>query len=185
MPAAQVRRRLKRNIKGVTMDPQQIVEIFRRNVFEHYFDLKGRVGRKEFWLFVLACIVVGIVAAIVGMILSITLVGQAVNLLLLLPLTGLGARRLQDTGRDGSLIWVWTAVSVINMLFGIYVSFITFGSNPFEILSAYQSIMGITKLLGLASFVVTIGAIYLLAQPGQAGENKYGPAPNAAAPEPK
>ena len=29
------------------MDPQAVVEVFRRNVTQHYFDMKGRVRRRN------------------------------------------------------------------------------------------------------------------------------------------
>src|SRR5580693_5778203 len=83
-------------------DPQLIIEIFRRNVTEHFYDLSGRVSRAEFWLFVLASVIVSIIASIVGAIVSFGgLVGSLVSLALLPPLAGLGARRLQDTGKNG------------------------------------------------------------------------------------
>ena len=46
------------------MDPQAIFNNFRRNVTEHYFDLHGRVGRPEFWYFVLANFIFALIAAI-------------------------------------------------------------------------------------------------------------------------
>src|SRR5580693_221929 len=84
-------------------DPQLIIEIFRRNVTEHFYDLSGRVSRAEFWLFILASAIVGLVASIVGAIVGFGgLLGGLVGLLLLPPIAGIGARRLQDTGKNGS-----------------------------------------------------------------------------------
>src|SRR5579871_4549843 len=48
------------------LDPQLIIEIFRKNVSAHYYDTKGRVSRPEFWMFVAGCVVVGLAASIVG-----------------------------------------------------------------------------------------------------------------------
>src|SRR5580693_5877319 len=91
-----------RTPQGNAIDPQLIIEIFRRNVTEHFYDLSGRVSRAEFWLFVLASVIVSIIASIVGAIVSFGgLVGSLVSLALLPPLAGLGARRLQDTGKNG------------------------------------------------------------------------------------
>ena len=46
------------------MDPQAIFDNYRRAVTQHYFDMAGRVGRSEFWYFVLANFVFAIIAAI-------------------------------------------------------------------------------------------------------------------------
>src|SRR5436305_1178753 len=82
------------------MDLQAIFDNFRRTVTEHYFDMHGRVGRSQFWYFVLVNFVFAIVAAILQ---SVTFLPLAAlyNLAMLLPAAGMGARRLQDTGRDG------------------------------------------------------------------------------------
>ena len=40
------------------MDPQAIIENFRRNITEHYFDMNGRAAPQEFWFFILASFVV-------------------------------------------------------------------------------------------------------------------------------
>ena len=101
------------------MDPNAVIEVFRRNVTEHYFDLKGRVGRQEFWYFVLASFVVYVAAAIVDAVIRTGLLVPLVALALLLPMTGLGARRLQDVGRNGPLMWVWTISFGVMQLIGL------------------------------------------------------------------
>ena len=88
------------------MDPQAVFENFRRTVSEHYFDMNGRVGRSQFWYFVLAYMVLAIAAAILQNIIFLPVLGLY-HLALLLPCAGMGARRLQDIGRDGKLIWIF------------------------------------------------------------------------------
>ena len=85
------------------MDPKALTENFRRTITEHYFDMKGRVGRGQFWSFVLACVAVDLIAAVLQ---SITFlpIAALVGLALLLPSAGMGARRLQDIGRNGQLV---------------------------------------------------------------------------------
>jgi uncharacterized membrane protein YhaH (DUF805 family) len=75
------------------MDPKAIFDNFRRTVTEHYFDMNGRVGRSQFWYFVLANVVFAIAAAILQ---SVTFLPLAAvyNLAMLLPGAGMGARRL-------------------------------------------------------------------------------------------
>ena len=66
------------------MDLQAIFDNYRRTITEHYFDMNGRVGRPQFWYFVLANFVAAILADIVGRIVLLP-VGQLYNLAVLLP----------------------------------------------------------------------------------------------------
>jgi uncharacterized membrane protein YhaH (DUF805 family) len=166
------------------MDPNAVIEVFRRNLTEHYFDLKGRVGRQEFWYFVLASFVVGVAAAIVDMVIRTGLLGPLVGLALLLPLTGLGARRLQDIGRNGSLIWVWTICYVVLQAISIFTA-LTLLSSPLGALNSVSYLLAIGPLVSLISLVVlvlSIVLIYFWVQPGTVGANAYGPDPKADTP---
>jgi uncharacterized membrane protein YhaH (DUF805 family) len=159
------------------MDPQAVIEVFRRNLTEHYFDLKGRVRRQEFWYFVLATFVVYVAAAIVDAVIRTGLLGPIIALALLLPMTGLGARRLQDTGRNGSLIWVWTISSVVMQLIGLLVAI----SGPVGALGMLLFFASIAGLVALVVLVISIVLIYFWVQPGTVGANAYGPDPKAGA----
>jgi uncharacterized membrane protein YhaH (DUF805 family) len=159
------------------MDPNAVIEVFRRNITEHYFDLKGRVGRQEFWYFVLASFVVYLAAAIVDAVIRTGLLGPVIGLALLLPMTGLGARRLQDIGRNGQLIWVWTICSAIMQVIGL----LTAISGPFGALGFLYFFFSIGWLISLVALVVSIALIYFWIQPGTAGTNEYGPDPKAGA----
>jgi len=157
------------------MDPQAVIEVFRRNLTEHYFDLKGRVRRQEFWYFVLATFVVYVAAAIVDAVIRTGLLGPIVGLALLLPMTGLGARRLQDTGRNGSLIWVWTIASAFMQVLAILAAI----SGPFGALGFLYFFFTVGWLISLVALVVSVVLIYFWIQPGTAGTNMYGPDPKA------
>ena len=159
------------------MDPQAVaqaaIEIFRRNVTEHYFDMNGRVSREEFWVFFLASIVAGIAVAIVAGVLSLHLLSSAYGLAILLPTAGLAARRLQDTGKPGSAVWY--AVIPCGLL---------------AVLGFLAALFGLIGAIGFVAFYLTIGWLievaalvgviyvgYLCTQPGVVGENQYGPEP--------
>ena len=162
------------------MDPQAVIEVFRRNLTEHYFDLKGRVGRQEFWYFILACVVVYLAAAIIDSVIRTGLLMPLIALALLLPTTGLGARRLQDTGRNGSLVWVWALISVVTQVFGL----MTFMAGPYGAVGAWYFILTLgwlILLINLAMLAVSIALIYFWVQPGTVGPNEYGPDPKATA----
>jgi uncharacterized membrane protein YhaH (DUF805 family) len=155
------------------MDPQAIIENFRRNVTEHYFDMNGRVRRTEFWYFVLACFVVFLVAAILDGIIHTGLLTAVVGLGLLLPMAGLGARRLQDTGKNGQLVWIWVVLSAINWVMLLLMVL----TGPMGAVGFVLFFFSIGWLINLGQLVIAIVLIYLWAQPGTVGPNQYGPDP--------
>ncbi len=75
---------------------------------KHYFDFEGRVGRQEFWMFVLFIFGINIVLNIV----HAELLGMIVSVALFLPNISIAARRLHDTGRSG---W-WQLIGLIPIL---------------------------------------------------------------------
>jgi uncharacterized membrane protein YhaH (DUF805 family) len=90
-------------------------ETFRLILTRHYLDLGGRIGRREFWLFVLGALLAVAATWIVTFALSQTAhrVTPAMNVLfslvtlgLLPPLAGVGARRLRDVGQSPLLAWL-------------------------------------------------------------------------------
>jgi uncharacterized membrane protein YhaH (DUF805 family) len=73
-------------------------------VVKKYAVFEGRASRRELWMFVLANLIIGVVANIV----SPTL-GMLYDLFVLIPSFALGARRLHDIGRSG---W-WLLIGLI------------------------------------------------------------------------
>ena len=150
------------------MDLNAIVQSFKDTLSNHYFDMKGRIGRERFWYFILAVVVVQIAAAIVQSVVWLLPVSALVSLALLLPIAGMGARRLQDIGRDGNLVWIGIIPAALSAFFRIFI----FG--PFGIFGAVAYVFTIGPLLGLASLIAAIVLIYFWCQPGDAGPNAYG-----------
>jgi uncharacterized membrane protein YhaH (DUF805 family) len=158
------------------MDPQAIIDNFSRNVTKHYFDMNGRVRRQEFWYFVLACVVVFIAAAIVDSILRIGILEIAVVLGLLLPVTGLGARRIQDTGGNGQVVWIWLLLNALSFLIAFVDAVLIFTTN-YSLGMSIAHYGTVHWLLNLASLIAWIALVYMWAQPGTTGANQYGPDP--------
>jgi uncharacterized membrane protein YhaH (DUF805 family) len=154
------------------MDPQAIFDNFRRTVTEHYFDMNGRVGRSQFWYFMLANFVIALVIAIVQRVVFLPIL-FIYDLAVLLPVAGMGARRLQDIGRDGKLIWIFIIAAFISQLIGAIamMSFLTLG---FLSVFLFGPLIG---LINLAFLAATIVLIYFWCQPGDANANAYGPPP--------
>jgi uncharacterized membrane protein YhaH (DUF805 family) len=154
------------------MDLQAIFDNWRNTITDHYFDMNGRVGRGQFWYFVLANIVIAIVVAIVGSIIFLPLRALYV-LATLLPMAGIGARRLQDTGRDGKLVWVFLIAGFISQVISgmAMLSILTLGFLGFLFFGP------LVMLINLAFFAASIVLIYFWVQPGDPGSNAYGPPP--------
>jgi len=153
------------------MDVQAIFENFRRTVTEHYFDMNGRVGRAQFWYFALAYIVIAIGLAVVQVALFFLPLSALFGLAMLLPCAGMGARRLQDVGKNGQLIWVLLIPSFLIQLVGLLMW------GPLGALGFLAFYLTIGWLLNLVALVAAVAAIYFWCQPGDPGPNAYGPPP--------
>jgi len=157
------------------MDPQAVFENFRRTVTEHYFDMNGRVGRAQFWYFVLAYIVLAFAALILQSVIFLPVLGLY-HLALLLPCAGMGARRLQDIGREGKLIWIFIFAAFVSQLTTVitalgatsmgFLGFLVFGPS-----------LALLFLINIAVLVAMVVLIYFWCQPGDPGSNAYGPPP--------
>jgi uncharacterized membrane protein YhaH (DUF805 family) len=154
------------------MDMQALWLNFRDAVANHYFDLNGRVGRAQFWYFALVYLGLAIVAAILQAIVWLPLMALF-NLAMLLPTTGMGARRLQDTGRDGRLVWLGVLLWAVTQIVSFLTALSVWAVGPF---GAWAFLPGL-GLLGLASFVVGVVLIWFWVQPGDPAPNAYGPPP--------
>ncbi len=162
------------------MDFNKLWQNFMDTVQNHYMDFNGRVGRARFWYYILVVVGIAIVAAILGNIVGTTLLSAIVSLGLLLPNAGMAARRMQDTGRSGQLVWLWVIVCAIYGVFALLIGL----TGPFGALAFLAFFLTIGWLINLAMLVVSIVIIYFCAQPGQAGDNQFGPPPPVWTPGP-
>lgn len=162
------------------MDFNKLWQNFTDTLQNHYMDFSGRVGRSQFWYFILVCVLVSIVAAIIDGVIGTRLVGAIVGLGLLLPIAGMAARRMQDTGTNGQIAWIWVIVALVYNVLALLIAL----SNPFGGLAFLYFFFTIGWLINLAMLIVSIAIIYFCAQPGQAGENAYGPPPPVFNPVP-
>lgn len=154
------------------MDPHAIFENYRRAVTQHYFDMHGRIGRPEFWYFILANFIGAVIAAILQGVTFLPLLA-IYNLAMILPAAGMGARRLQDTGRDGRLVWAFIIAGFVSQVLAAMakLSFLAMGFLSVLLFGPPLA------LIHLALLVVCVVLIYFWCQPGDAGANAYGPPP--------
>ena len=113
-------------------------------VLRNYAVFDGRARRKEYWMFVLANIIIGVIAGFIAGILG-SFLGMIVNIMvvlytlaILIPSIAVGVRRLHDTGRSG---W-WILIGLIPLIGAIVLIMFTiqdsapgeneYGPNPKE-----------------------------------------------------
>jgi uncharacterized membrane protein YhaH (DUF805 family) len=155
------------------MDFNKLWQNFMDTIQNHYMDFAGRVGRAQFWYFILVCVGVSLVAAIIDAVIGFRILGAIVGLALLLPTAGMAARRVQDTGRSGQIVWIWVIIAAIYWVLALLIAL----SGPLGALAFLYFFFTIGWLFTLAYVAITIAIIYFCAQPGQPGENAYGPPP--------
>jgi len=157
------------------VDFNKLWQNFVDTVTNHYADFNGRVGRAQFWWYVLVVFVlgigVGIVAAIVTHLLS-TLFALA----LLVPNLGMTVRRLHDSGKPG----VWALLLLVPVLVQILLGLMMFSVGMWGF---FGVLYGLIQLISLVSLVAIVIIIYFCVQPGDAGSNAYGPPPGEWTPK--
>lgn len=86
-------------------------------VLSQYDDFKGRARRKEFWMFYLFNLIINLIMIIAMGVFALadSVVGAAFmccllvlySLAIFIPYLAVCVRRLHDTGRSGSLFWLY------------------------------------------------------------------------------
>lgn len=140
---------------------------------EKFASFQGRASRSEYWWFVLAVIVVGLIAALLGWI-----VQWIVALALIVPAAAAGARRLQDTGRPGWWIWIPIALSLV--LSVLTPEMPTMGPDMMQTGEMpHMGSLALAGILGLIQLVIALVFLWFLTRPSQPETNAYGPPPAA------
>ncbi|MEN3585325.1 DUF805 domain-containing protein [Streptomyces sp. ZYX-F-203] len=77
-----------------------------------YAVFSGRARRKEYWMYFLVYLALGIVLSIVDALLGVNILVPLLWLGLFLPSLGVTVRRLHDTGRSG---W-WVLITIVPLV---------------------------------------------------------------------
>jgi uncharacterized membrane protein YhaH (DUF805 family) len=161
-------------------NPTRAIRIFLTVITEHYGDFRGRVSRRDFWTYVAVYVVIAIILTMlrrpVGLNLDVLL-----HLFLFVPTLALIARRLQDTGRNGAIVWLimiapW--VIAIVFTFSLLGLFAVIAQSVFAFFGLFFlfALPGLQiGALGLGYFVAAVCVFVLCGQPGTPGPNRYGP----------
>ena len=91
-----------------------LVNAFKRVVFENYANFNGRASKSEYWWYILASIILSVGATIIDAILGTSFVNSILSLALLVPGIAVAARRLHDTNRSGW--WQLIALTIIGII---------------------------------------------------------------------
>ncbi len=156
-------------------DVNQAIQYFKTVITEHYNDFNGRVSRRDFWTYVAVYVVLVIGLFIVTRVVGLRLLVPLLQLALLMPSAGLTARRLQDTGRSGQLVWILVIPALVSNVVSL-MAYLSFGALGFMLL--FFPRLG---LIGLVAFAAAVLMIYWCIQPGTEGPNEFGPPPQPAA----
>jgi uncharacterized membrane protein YhaH (DUF805 family) len=164
------------------MNPNSMtpVDWAKRPMLEKYADFSGRAPRAEYWWYVLAIIILSVVARIIDSILGMNVAGPygpvslIVMLGLLVPNIAVSIRRLHDTNRSG---W-WILLPIVP-----YCLAFVLGGAAMMGAAAGGSSVGLMAGAGIAGLFLLIGAVcaivllVFMVLPGTPGENRYGPNP--------
>lgn len=158
------------------MDLNKLWQNFVDTIQNHYLDFDGRVGRPQFWYYMLVQVIVGIGVGIVASILHLPGLSSLYGLVLFLPTLGMVARRFHDVGKPTSWVLLLAIPVVLELILG-FLALISIFFLPLAFLFA-----GLAYLVSLLSLVAAIVVIYFCAQPGDAGPNQYGAVPPVFSP---
>ena len=154
-------------------DLNKAIQYFQTVIMQHYTDFQGRVSRRDFWTYIVVYVALAVIVAIVQGLIGFGLLAL-LQLALFLPTAGMIARRLQDTGKNGSLVWILMIPVVISSAITLLAS-LAFGG--FALLLIFLPLLWLLSLISLGA---AIYLIYLCIQPGTPGPNAYGPQPAVA-----
>jgi uncharacterized membrane protein YhaH (DUF805 family) len=158
------------------IDFNKVWQNFLGTVTGHYMDFGGRVGRQQYWAYIAVWGVVMVLAELIASITTLPIIDGIVGLALVLPTGAISARRIQDTGNNGQLAWIFVAGVGLLFALDVYIGFLLL-SVSFSTIIALANIVNIYRIVQVVALLASIAMIYFGAQPGQAGDNQYGPPP--------
>jgi uncharacterized membrane protein YhaH (DUF805 family) len=153
------------------VDFNKLWQNFLDTVTNHYFDTTGRIGRAQFWYFILVEVIIAVALGIVQSVLFSGLLTSIFGLAMLLPNVGMATRRMQDIGRNGMLVWVAFIASGVMQV----ITLLTILGSVAGALVFIALFFTIGWIISLVALVAGVAVIYFCAQPGEAAANAYGP----------
>jgi len=158
------------------MDFNKLWQNFMDTVQNHYMDFNGRMGRAQFWYFILVCVGINIVAVIFDSIVTMAFFARLWALRCcfhgrMAARRHAGHRAQRPVGLDmGHRRRLLCAARSSD------------GGKRFRRARVPLLLLTIGGLIGIIYLIATIAIIYFCAQPGTPGDNQFGPPPPAWTP---
>ncbi len=146
-------------------------ESFKTCLTEKYAKFEGRASRSEYWWFFLAYILIVIIATLLGWIVQLVAI-----VALIVPMTAVGWRRLQDTGKPGWYILIPVGLSLLFSLTAPTMPAMGPDGMPVGGMPSTGG-MVLGGLLGIVQLVVGLLFLWWLTRPSDPETNAYGPPP--------
>lgn len=149
------------------VDFNKLWQNFVDTVTNHFADFNGRVGRAQFWYYILVVFVLAIVVGIVSAV-TLGLLSTLFALAIFVPNLGMTVRRLHDSGKPG----IWALLLLVPLVLQVLTAMMVWTVGFYAFFGLFYALIGIVRLASLVALVVII---YFCVQPGDAGDNAYGP----------
>jgi uncharacterized membrane protein YhaH (DUF805 family) len=155
--------------KKIMVQPTPTLDIVQavQQAISHITDMNGRARRSEFWWTMLAAFLVNLVFYF------IPVVGPFLMLAVGVALVPLQIRRLHDTGKGATLVYVYFGIYALLML----IMFIGATKNSWDAAVFFYNMATIIGLLSIVLFVMAIVLIVFWCQDSQPFPNQYGISP--------
>ncbi len=151
-----------------------------------YLSADGRIRRKEFWIGALILMIVWVLSPLFHVL------APMIWLALLYPWICVFSKRLHDFGKSGFLILLPFAVGALALMAAVIVGGIggigalitaaNGGSEPSSWAVVFGALGVALSFLAVAALVKFVFVLWVGLSPGDRGENRYGPPPEAAVP---
>ena len=156
-----------------------MIEWYKKVVLENYANFSGRARRSEYWYFVLANIIIGIILSVLDNVLGLKvgtsnsgILGGLYNLAVFIPGLAVSVRRLHDIGKSGKLLLLFYGILIILVIVMVVSGFSVLMSG------GSMSSLGVAFFAPLlAVLAMSIWMLILFCTEGEEGSNKYGPDP--------
>ena len=146
-----------------------------------FFSSNGRIGQKDYWIAALILVCAWIVSPILHLLIFPAWILLAYCWICII------SKRLHDAGHSGWLILVPAAAGMLALIISVVIGSISaigafamgFSSHmdPSSWAVLWGSLGAIAFLFGLAGLVKLVFLLWVGLSAGQAGDNRYGPAP--------
>ncbi len=153
-----------------------------RGLFERFFMFQVVVGGVLLTVILLAALVAGLTGAVeahpstafLALIGFLSFAAVIYSLVIFLPSTALIIRRLHDTNHSGWWFWGWL---LANTVFSVFYFIAIVGLAASRNLEGIEAAQKMSYIVNIPLSVLIYVILYWSAQPGTAGDNRFGPAP--------